>query len=168
MCIYWKMPKCGFRLPLTTFKKLLLRTWDVTPAQLTGVAWCTITSFEKLYEEASGPLGGRAPTIGMFNHYFSLVASNDYYTIRKKLGVIEIFDSNNTNIQRINLWNLGWVYILDSGSHKYLKKLCPNWKLVRSNLKLVLNFAEEDSDNEVISILTDIIEGWFITSHFTY
>jgi hypothetical protein len=77
MCIYWKMPKCGFRLPLTTFKKLLLRTWDVTPAQLTGVAWCTITSFEKLYEETSGPLGGRAPTIGMFNHYFSLVASND-------------------------------------------------------------------------------------------
>jgi hypothetical protein len=32
----------------------------------------------------------------------------------------------------------------------------------------VLNFAEEDSDNEVISILTDIIEGWFTISHFTY
>jgi hypothetical protein len=98
MCIYWKMPKCGFRLPLTTFKKLLLRRWDVILAQLMGVAWCTITSFEKLYEEASRPLGGRAPTIGVFNHYFSLVASNYYYTIRKKSGVIKVFDSKNTNI----------------------------------------------------------------------
>jgi hypothetical protein len=63
-----------------------------------GVAWCIITSFEKLYEEASGPLGGRAPTIGVFNHYFSLVASNYYYTIRKKSGVIKVFDFKNTNI----------------------------------------------------------------------
>jgi hypothetical protein len=37
-CIYWKMSKCGFRLPFTSFKKLLLRSWDVTPTQLTWVA----------------------------------------------------------------------------------------------------------------------------------
>jgi hypothetical protein len=63
--------------------------------------------FERLYVEPSGPLGGKAPTLGVFNHFFTLIASNDYYTIRKSPGGIEVFDSKNTNIQRIDSINSG-------------------------------------------------------------
>jgi hypothetical protein len=38
MAIYWKMPKCGFRLPLSKFVKDLLRAWDITPSQLTSTS----------------------------------------------------------------------------------------------------------------------------------
>jgi hypothetical protein len=71
------------------------------------VAWCTIASFKKLYDEFVGASGGRALTLSVFDHFFTIVANNDYYTIRKRSGGIKVFDSKNTNIQRNDSWNSG-------------------------------------------------------------
>jgi hypothetical protein len=57
LCIYWKMSKCGFRLPLSRFELKMLREWNLTPAKLTGTAWCTITSFESFFYEFKDMLG---------------------------------------------------------------------------------------------------------------
>ena len=69
MCIYWKMSKCGFKLPLSDFEMDLLRCLDVAPAQVASTSWCTIASFQSLFEEFK-PLRGLGPTINLFQLLF--------------------------------------------------------------------------------------------------
>jgi Putative gypsy type transposon len=117
MTVYWKMPKCGFRLPLSKFTKDLLRTWDITPFQLTSTSWCVIISFEIIFHEFQEVLGTDQPTLPIFDHYFHLaIANHDYLAVKCRQGGMEIFDSSNPRIFRIDAWNEWWVYIKDPKS----------------------------------------------------
>jgi Putative gypsy type transposon len=103
MTIYWKIPKCGFRLPLSRFTKDLLRAWDITPSQLTSTSWCVIVSFEITFHEFQGILGTDQLTLPIFDHYFSLaIANHDYLSIKRRQKCLEIFDSSNLRISRID------------------------------------------------------------------
>jgi Putative gypsy type transposon len=103
MSIYWKMPKYGFRLPLSKFVKDLLRAWDITPSQLMSTSWCVLVSFEIMFHEFQEILGMDQPTLPVFDHYFNLaIANHDYLSIKCRQGGLEIFNSNNPRISRIN------------------------------------------------------------------
>jgi Putative gypsy type transposon len=106
MVVYWKMPKCGFWLPLSKFSMDLLRTWDITPSQLTSTLWCVIISFEIMFHEFQKIMSTDQPTLPVFDHYFHLmIANHDYLVVKRRQGGLEIFDSSNPQISRIDAWN---------------------------------------------------------------
>lgn len=71
LCVYWKMTKCGLQ---------------VTPAQLTVVTWCYISSFERMFEELRGKFGQLKPTLCLFANYFSFYKFSKYFiSVKKKV-----------------------------------------------------------------------------------
>lgn len=112
LCVYWKMPKCEFRLPLTDFEQLFLKTMWMAPAQLIAVAWCYISSFERLFKKFRDKFG-ELKSIPLFANYFSLYKSfKDFILVKRKADSVTLFDINgNPKVKKVDDWNKGWVYL---------------------------------------------------------
>jgi hypothetical protein len=79
------MPWCGFPLSLLRFAKDLLRSWDITLAQLTSTSWCVIVKFEIMFHEFQDVLGTDQSTLLAFDHYFTLAIANyDYLSVKHR------------------------------------------------------------------------------------
>ena len=129
MCVFWKMPRCGFRLPLSLFERALLVELNVTPSQLTSTSWCTITSFERIFVDFAEELRGAKPSVPLFCHFFCLaISSMDYLTVKRRLGGVEIFDSHNPKIQMIHEWREGWVWIPSPEKVSSLEGIRQDWR----------------------------------------
>lgn len=98
------MPKYGFQLPLTKFEQRFLKTLWVAPTQLTAVAWCYISSLERLFEEFCGEFGELKPTLGLFANYFSLCkSSKDFISVKRKSDKKTLFDiDNNLKVHKVH------------------------------------------------------------------
>lgn len=107
------MLRCDFRLALSSFKRKLLKKLDVAPAQVTSTSWCTVVSFEAIFQEFSDQLDGVKLTIPIFAHFFIIIVVNDdYLAVNKRLKGDQIFNiAGDFRISRIDTWNKGWVYI---------------------------------------------------------
>lgn len=160
LCVYWKMPRCGFSLPLSDFEKALLRALDVTPAQLTSTTWCTITSFELIFEEFWEELGGVEPTVPIFTHFFTIaVATKDFLTVRKRLKGPELFDiSRNPQLQRIDGWNEGWAYIPHPDKVFSLKDIRRTWRVLDREGKPSFNFEMNDEERRIADLVENLAE----------
>jgi len=150
MCVFWKMPRCGFRLPLSRFERALLVELNVTPSQLTSTSWCTITSFERIFVDFEEELRGAKPSVPLFCHFFCLaISSMDYLTVKRKLGGVELFDSHNPKIQRIHEWRDGWVWIPSPEKVPSLDRIRLDWRPLgkgcegKPNFELTLSKDEE-------------------------
>jgi len=154
LCIYWKMPKCGFQLALSNFEKSLLKALDITPAQLTAVSWCTIVSFQRIFETFSKDLGAARPTLPLFGHFFTTaVASEDYLVIKRKPKVERLFTEKNPRISRIDSWNNGWAYIPHPEGVESLQGVRRDWKPMKIGTKTQKHFLPSDlsAEEEVIA-----------------
>lgn len=131
MCIYYRMPSCGFRLPLTPFQIKLLEYLQAPPAQLSPAAWCYITSFERLFIEFE-ELQDYEPSLPLLFHYFSLAVTSDFYSLKKKTAKkLEIFISESGKgqpLSKVDYWNEGWVYIPNSKEVPSLRTISPAWR----------------------------------------
>jgi len=136
LCVYWKMPKCGFQLALSNFERSLLKVLDITPAQLTAVSWCTIVSFERIFETFSKALGDARPTIPLFGHFFTTaVTSEDYLVIKRRPKRERIFTEKNPRISRIDGWADGWAYIPHPEGVESLEGIRKDWKPMKVGTK---------------------------------
>ena len=149
MCIYWRMPWCGFRLPISRFQRKLRQLFDVAPGQVTSAAWCTIASFEEFFRYFRKDLGCDAPTPALFGQYFVVSVLNDsFLTVKKKQGVTQIFDLGNPRKSRINAWNHGWAYLSKPEDIPSLNGVRVSWRPLKVACGPVI--ARDLSPNEVI------------------
>jgi Putative gypsy type transposon len=161
MTIYWKMPRCSFRLPLSKFIKDLLRAWGITLSHLISTTWCMIISFEIKFHEFQEVMGMDQPTLSVFNHYFTLVIANhDYIFVKRHLGDMEIFDLSNPRISQIDTWNEGWVYVKNPQDCRYLRGLKYSFTPLQSGKKPTLgDCLPSTSDLEVINKIRVLVES---------
>lgn len=83
---YWKSAHYGVRFPLSNFVRSILTTLDIAPAQLTGIAWCHINSFEWIFRhhDAFKNTPVREPTLDLFLFYYSFVVDKSWITVRRR------------------------------------------------------------------------------------
>jgi hypothetical protein len=140
LCIYYKMPKCGFQLPLSEFIVDLLTSLDVAPSQIASTAWCYISSFDKLFAQYSEYFEGYTPTVALFGkfYYFS-VTSDDYLSVKARSFGEEnakkrVF-TPSSKLNKIEFWNEGWVYIPHHEQVPSLEKIRKHWRPLKVNGK---------------------------------
>jgi hypothetical protein len=114
-----------------------------------------------MFHEFQEVLGTDQPTLSVFDHYFNLAITNhDYLSIKRSQGGLEIFDSSNPQISRINAWNEGWVYVKDPQDCRYLRGLNYSFTPLKPRKKPTLEDCLPSSiDLEVINIIRVLIEG---------
>ena len=160
MCVYWKMPKCGFLLEISDFARSLLQELDVAPAQLTGPAWCTVSSFEGIFRQFSDHFGGAQPTLSVFSFFFSVaVVNDDYLSVKKKIGSPLIFD---TRLSKIDAWNEGWAYIPDPNRVSSLRGIRGEWRPLKvggKSVKVVLPSRTSAAEDAVIDKIQKLVES---------
>lgn len=162
LCVYWRMPRCGFQLPLSAFARALLRALDVTPAQLTSTSWCTIASFELIFEEFKEQLRDARPTVPLFANFFTVAVSTDYLSVRRKLQGFELFDPrSNPRIQRIDAWNEAWVYISNPEAESSLKNIRCSWRVFGKGPggKPKLNYELSTAEHRTIALLELLVKS---------
>lgn len=166
LCVYWKMPKCGFRLPINPFEEELLKTLDVPPSQLTSTSWCTIASFGRIFSEFGKELGYVKPTIALFAHFFTVaVTSKDFMSIKKKVTAPSLFDTvGNPRLQKIDAWNEDWAYITTPGKVRSLDGLRISWRVLGENSggKPSLPSAMSPEESYTASRLEEFAKGNFL------
>ena len=160
MCVYWKMPKCGFHLEISDFARALLQELDVAPAQLTGPAWCTVSSFKGLFRQFSDHFGGAQPTLAVFSFFFSVaVVNDDYLSVKKKIGSPMIFDSR---LSKIDAWNEGWAYIPNSDRVSSLRGIRGEWRPLKvggKSVKVVLPSRTTAAEEAIIDKIQTLVES---------
>lgn len=87
LVIYADMPSWGVKFPLSPFILQLLCYLEITPGQLSGIAWCYLNSFEYIFEEygdrfRDSPLN--VPTVPVFLHYFNFMQDKSWITVRRR------------------------------------------------------------------------------------
>ena len=87
LCLYWRMPSWGMTFPLSDFKKQVLLVLNCPPAQVSGMAWCYLCSFEKLFETHSQQFADcplKSPTLGVCLFYFGFFREKSYISVRNR------------------------------------------------------------------------------------
>ena len=87
LAIYTDMPSWGVKFPLSPFVLQLLCYLEITPGQLSGMAWCHINSFEHIFKEYKNELADcvvNFPTVPVFLHYFDFMADKSWLTTRRR------------------------------------------------------------------------------------
>ena len=85
MGLYLKMPQWGTKFPLSHFIKQTLCILRIPPSQLSGTAWCYMSSFEaifQLYKKDFESSLLRRPTLPIFLFYFSFQPDRSWVTVR--------------------------------------------------------------------------------------
>ena len=87
LVVYGDFPSWGVKFPLSPFVLQFLNYLEITPAQLSGMAWCYLNSFEYIFEQykdkfAECPLN--VPTVPVFLHYFNFQQDKSWVTARKR------------------------------------------------------------------------------------
>ena len=161
MCVFWKMPKCGFRLPITDFQRRLLTKLDITPSQLTSSSWCTISSFEGFFERFKEELEGAAPTAGLFGHFFMIAVLNDSLLfVKKKQGGTQIFSDKNKHKKKVESWKNGWVYIPNPSDVFSLEGIRTTWRPFEVNRGPVLPRSLTIAEVWVAEKIKEIVASW--------
>jgi hypothetical protein len=166
MCIYWKMSKCGFKLPLSDFEMELLGCLDVAPAQVASTSWCTIASFQSLFEQFK-PLRAFAPTINLFSYFFQASISSDDYVSFKTRSIPNesrrIF-APSTALSRIHAWNEGWVYLRRPEKIRTLEDIRIEWRpLTIKNKTQTIRLPQElsEREEEAAEIIKALVQSQF-------
>ena len=158
LCVYWKMPKCGFQLALTNFERKLLKTLDITPAQLTAAAWCTIVSFEYIFETFKKELGNAVPTVPLLGHFFTVaITSDDYLAVKRKPKVERLFTEKNPRISRVDSWNEGWAYIPHPERVESLQGIRKDWKPMKLGEKTQKHSIPSDLSAEEEAVAKKLV-----------
>ena len=87
LAIYADMASWGVKFPLSPFVLQLLCHLEITPGQLSGMAWCHINSFAHIFKEYKNkfidcPLN--VPTVPVFLHYFDFQQDKSWLTTRRR------------------------------------------------------------------------------------
>ena len=117
MCIYWKMPHCGFQFPLTPFQRNVLKQLKIPPSQLTSTGWCVVSSLECFLSEFNKI--SKSPriyaTFGLLLQFYSVQISDDYITLKKRTDLpggrkSDLFVTDK-KMSKVDGWNFGWAYL---------------------------------------------------------
>ena len=152
-CIYWKMPKCGFKIRVSRFVREILRHLDVAPAQLTGPAWCYVMSFKYLFDYMP-ELKLYWPNVGLFFHYFSPIYNTESHLAIRKRGKIALFES----ISKVDDWNQGWVYLANPGDLSCFREIRRKWRHLTKE-SLVPNSPPSLTSEDLKAV--DILDKYF-------
>jgi hypothetical protein len=114
-----------------------------------------------MFHEFQEILGTDQPTLPVFDHYFYLaIANHDYLAVKHRQGGLEIFDSSNPRISRINAWNEGWVYIKDPQECRYLRGLKYSFTPLQPKKKPTLgDCLPSTNDLEIINKIRVLVKG---------
>lgn len=172
MCVYHRMPSCGFRLALTPFQIRLLEYLKAPPVQLSPAAWCYITSFERLFAEFED-LKGHEPSLPLLFHYFSLAVTSEFYSLKKKtVKKLEIFISESGKgqaLSKVDYWNEGWVYIPNSNRVPSLATIPATWRSLLTYGIPTFFEMKSSADTEPLRRLRNLSRvSFFIMLHFIW
>ena len=167
MCIYWKMPKCGFKLPLSDFEVDLLGCLDVAPAQVASTSWCAIASFQSLFEEFK-ELKSFEPTVNLFSFFFQASISNyDFVSFKARSvpGESRRIFAQSTALSRIHAWNEGWVYLRRPEKVLSLQDMRVEWRpLTINNKAQTIRLSQElsEKDEKAAKIIKTLVQCQFL------
>lgn len=153
MCIYWKMPKCGFKIRVSKFVREILRHLDVAPAQLTAPAWCYIMSFKFLFDFLP-ELKSHFPSVGLFFHYFAPLYNNESHLAIRKRGKVTLFD----RLSKADDWNHGWVYLQNPTDLKCFNEIRRIWRPLKKESLIPRSRPPLTSDELKI---VKLLDGYF-------
>ena len=116
LVIYGDFPSWGVKFPLSPFVLQFLCYLEIPPAQLSGMAWCYLNSFEYIFDEhkdrfAECPLN--VPTVPVFLHYFSFQQDKSWITTRRRRDLFH-------NINKVDRHTDKFVFLPRNPDHKHL------------------------------------------------
>ena len=163
LCIYRKMPYCGFRLPLSPFVRELLQIVNVSPSQLTAPAWCYIASFEEIFRQFTFLPTESRPTVPLFFRLFSLNHASPAHVALKKRGKsVLIFNTGLTRkFSKVDGWKESWVYLENFREVESLEGIRETWRSLSAGKNLapdVRKLRTSPLDDFILAELTKYFE----------